>query len=89
LYVKKGVDFLLKEKVTPYVTEHYIQVEGKYQGTIDLLAWIDGEQWILDWKTYGIAQEILQTKSSSWKYKKPYDKLKKATLQLSLYAKAL
>lgn len=85
-YVGYGIYFLKEEKVTPIHTEHYIHVEDMYQWTIDLIAEIDGELWVLDWKSWSIAQEILGTKSSRWKYKKPYDKLKKATLQLSLYA---
>lgn len=84
-YTNYGIDFLKKENVAPLHTEHFICTED-YQGTIDLIAWIDWELWILDWKTYWIAQEILGTKWSKWKYKKPYNKLKKATIQLSLYA---
>lgn len=84
-YTGYGIDFLKKENIAPLHTEHFICTED-YQGTIDLIAWIDWELWILDWKTYWIAQDILWTKWSKWKYKKPYSKLKKATIQLSLYA---
>ena len=85
-YVSYGKQFLKEERVTPIHTEHYIVVDNKYQGTIDLIGEIDWEKWVLDWKSWGIAQEILRTKGPSWKYKKPYDKLAKTTLQLSLYA---
>ena len=86
-YISHWIDFLIKEKVAPISTEEYIAT-NRYQWTIDLVAWIDWEQWVLDWKTWWIAQEILGTKWPKWKYKKPYAKLKKATVQLSLYAYA-
>ena len=85
-YVSYGKQFLKEERVTPIHTEHYICVDGKYQGTIDLIGEIDWELWVLDYKTWSIAQEILKTKWPNWKWKKPTDKLKKTRLQLSLYA---
>lgn len=85
-YVSYGKQFLKEERVTPIHTEHYICVDKRYQGTIDLIGEIDWEKWVLDYKTFWVAQEILWTKWPTWRYKKPYDKLKKATLQLSLYA---
>ena len=36
-YVTFGIQFLKEERVTPIHTEHYICVENKYQGTIDLI----------------------------------------------------
>lgn len=62
-----------------------IDSQERYQGTIDLVR-IDEKNkkvWLYDWKTWGIA------KKKYWlpnKYKKPYDKIKKVALQLSLYA---
>jgi len=86
-YVSFGIQWMKDYNVIPLEIEKYIQTEH-YQGTIDLIAEIDGEKWICDWKTYWIAQEVLNTKKEGSKYKKPYDKLKKAALQLSLYAYA-
>jgi len=65
--------------------EVYFQTKF-YQWTIDLVAEIDGEKWVLDWKTYGLAKHKFNIPISE--YKKPSDKLKKARLQLSLYALA-
>lgn len=42
---------------------------------------------MIDWKSYGLAKKLLGVGSSS--YSVPYDKLKKASIQLSLYAYAL
>lgn len=85
-YVGYGICFLKENNVLPIHTEHYICVEGKYQGTIDLIGEIDWEKWVLDWKSYSCTQEILWIRKWEYKYKKPYTKLVKASLQLSLYA---
>ena len=47
---------------------------------------INWEKWLLDWKSYWLAKEKFNLPNN---YKKPYDKLKKARLQLSLYNRAL
>lgn len=54
-----------------------------YQGTIDLIMEKDGEKWILDWKNFALAKHKFGLVGE---YKKPYSKLKKAGLQLSMYA---
>ena len=84
-YCTYGIQFLNEYSVSCIHTEHYISTPH-YQGTIDLVAEINWEKWVLDWKSWGIAQDILGTKWPKWKYKKPYDKLVKTSLQLSLYA---
>lgn len=87
-YVRNGISFLKEYNVKPIQTECYILCD-EYQWTIDLLAEINWDTYVLDWKSWGIAQEILWTKGEWSKYRKPYDKLKKARLQLSLYAHAV
>lgn len=84
-FIESGIQFLIDNNIKPLVTEEYIRTDD-YQWTIDLVAEIDWEQWILDWKTFGLAKYAFNIPISP--YKKPYDKLKKARLQLSLYAKA-
>lgn len=42
---------------------------------------------MIDWKSYGLAKKLLGVGSTA--YSVPYDKLKKAALQLSLYAYAV
>lgn len=84
--VEAWIQFIKDSKLSTIHTEHYIRTED-YQGTIDLVAEIDWKKWIVDFKTYWLA------KYKFWltipPYKKPYDKLKKARLQLSLYAHAI
>ena len=66
-------------------SEVYIKCKD-YQGTLDRLATINWVEWLIDWKSYWLA------KAKFWLpnvYRKPYDKLKKARLQLSLYNRAL
>lgn len=67
-------------------SEHYIRT-SQYQGTIDRIAEYNWEVWILDWKTFWLAKHKFGLPIP--KYKKPYEKLKKARLQLSLYARAM
>jgi len=58
-----------------------------YQWTCDAIALIEWKKWILDWKTYWLAKHKFNV---DWAvYRKPYDKLKKAKLQLTLYARLL
>lgn len=84
--VKSGIQFHKDTWIRTIDSELYIRTPT-YQGTIDRVAEYNGEKWILDWKTFGLA------KHKFWLpipvYKKPYDKLKKARLQLSLYAHAI
>ena len=57
----------------------------RYQWTIDLVR-IDEKNkkvWIYDWKTWWIAKKKFNLPNA---HKKPYDKIKKVGLQLSLYA---
>lgn len=86
-YVSAGKQWMKDYNVVPKITEHYIRTE-RYQWTIDLVAEMAWDLWIIDWKTWSIAQDLLWTKWPNWKWRKPYEKLKKATLQLSLYAEA-
>lgn len=83
--VESWIKFIEEYKVKKLATEHYVRTKY-YQWTIDLVAEMDGEEWILDWKTYGLAKIKWWLQST---YRKPYDKLKKARLQLSLYALAM
>ena len=84
--VKSGIQFHKDTGIETLASEHYIRTKD-YQWTIDRVAVYNWEVWILDWKTFGLA------KHKFWlpipPYKKPYDKLKKARLQLSLYAHAM
>lgn len=82
--VKWGIKFIKDTEIKKLHTEYYAKTKD-YQWTIDLIAEVDSEKWILDWKTYGLAKARWKLQSA---YKKPYDKLKKARLQLSLYAYA-
>lgn len=76
----------IHENITKVIgTEVYIRTKD-YQGTIDLVAEIDWVKYILDYKTYWLAKTKFNLENT---YRKPYDKLKKARLQLSLYARAL
>lgn len=72
-------------KPTKNKSEVYIKCK-EYQWTLDRLCEINWEKWLLDWKSYWLAKEKFNLPN---KYKKPYDKLKKARLQLSLYNRAL
>lgn len=83
--VKSWIEFIKDTGIIPIWMEEYISTKD-YQWTVDLIAEYNWEKWILDWKTYWLAKYRWWLNS---KYKKPYDKLKKARLQLSLYAYAL
>lgn len=83
-FVKNWISFLNDYNVEVVSQEEYIlSTKYNFQGTIDLIAKIDWEDWLLDWKTYSLAKHKFNL---DIKYSKPYTKLKKATLQLSLYA---
>lgn len=69
---------LSKEKTEVYFCN------DEMQGTCDLLANYNGKRYIIDWKSYFIAREKFWLEIPT---KRPTDKLKKAQLQLSLYAK--
>lgn len=84
-YIEGWKMFLQENNVIPIEVEKYIATD-RYQGTIDLIAEIDWELWLLDWKSYWCAQDILWIRKKPYKYVKPYSKLLKASLQLSLYA---
>ena len=62
-----------------------IDSNNRYQGTIDMV-WVDEENkivYLYDWKTWWIAKKRWGMPNVA---RKPYDKLKKLALQLSLYA---
>lgn len=84
-FIKSWIQFLKDFKVVVVGTEVYTKTP-EYQWTIDLIGEIDGKKYILDWKTYWLAKYKFWLKIPE--YKKPSDKLKKARLQLSLYARA-
>ncbi len=84
-YVLNGISFLKTGEYEVVETELYVR--GKdYQWTIDIIVKrvSDGKYWILDYKTYGLAKDKFGIEKV---YRKPYDKLKKASLQLSLYSR--
>lgn len=69
--------WLNEAKVRPLEVEAYLINETLgYGGTCDLIAEIDGEIWLLDWKT---------SKSVAWASGKVYDEMR---LQLAAYANA-
>lgn len=85
-YVEQWIAFLKKGEYEVVSTEKYVKTKD-YQGTIDLVVRrvSDGKYWIMDFKTYWLAKDKWGIPTV---YKKPYDKLKKASLQLSLYSRA-
>ncbi len=85
--VDNGIKFHIDYEVKTIASEVYVKCKH-YQGTADRVAIlnINGEKWLLDWKTYWLAKTKFWLKSV---YRKPYDKLKKARLQLTLYARLL
>ncbi len=81
--------FIMKELMSSTLelrTEQYI-IDScfRYQWTADLVVIdeINKTVEIYDWKTWWIAKKKWELKNE---YKKPYDKIKKVALQLSLYA---
>lgn len=73
----------LKWELIPEVI--ILDKKERYQGTTDLVR-VDEETktvWLYDWKTWWIAKKRFNLPN---KYRKPYSKLKKVALQLSLYA---
>ena len=84
-YIKNWIDFLKNWEYEVVETEHYVRGRD-YQWTIDIIVKrvADGKYWILDYKTYGLAKDKFGIEKV---YRKPYDKLKKASLQLSLYSR--
>lgn len=83
-WINAWIKFINENVEEVIATEEYIRTKD-YQWTIDLIATIDWKKYILDWKTYSLAKNKFWLTST---YRKPYDKLKKARLQLSLYARA-
>lgn len=89
-YTSSWIEFLKNCAYEVVCAEKYVQckTEGlEFQGTIDSVVRrkSDGKYWILDFKTYWLAKDKWNLQSA---YKKPSSKLKKAALQLSLYAYA-
>ena len=82
-WINSWIQFLNDYKVMPIATEEYICCDD-YQGTVDLIAEIAWEKYVLDWKNFGLAKTKFGIPQGE--YRKPYDKLKKAQLQLSMYA---
>ena len=86
-FVKAWIQFIKDYWIVKIYTEHYICTQF-FQWTIDLVGEDkDWNLWLLDWKTYWLAKTKFWL--WWWPYKKPYSKLKKAAMQLSLYAMAL
>lgn len=84
-YIISGQEAIEELWIEPIYMEHYIWRED-IQWTIDLVAKIDWKKWIIDFKTYNLSKDMFWLEN---KYKKPTDKLKKATLQLSVYAELM
>jgi len=86
--IEGWLTFIKESAFTNIQTEVYCRDKhNRYQGSIDLLATNkEGKRILIDWKTFWIAKKkwLLNNNSA-----KPYSKLKKVALQLSLYAKAL
>lgn len=82
------LEWLQKQWFISLESEKYVCDENnRYQWTIDLVATKpNGKKVLIDWKSWGVRKKRFWLKNE---YKKPYDKLKKVALQLSLYAKAL
>jgi ribosomal protein L11 methylase PrmA len=87
--IEAGIRFHEEHKLETIGSEVYVSTKD-YQGTVDRLCYLKDLQnewpWIIDWKTYWLAKDKFGISST---YRKPYDKLKKAQLQLSLYAYAI
>jgi len=86
--IKHWLDYLdtLKEEWWEFLTEIYVKDnDDRYQGSIDVVLVHHKKKLIklFDWKTWGIAKKRYNLPN---KYTKPYSKLKKLSLQLSLYA---
>lgn len=86
-YVEAGIRWAKDYDVKFVSTETYVRWKN-YQGTCDAVVEIEGERWVIDWKSWGLAKDKFGIPQPE-KYRKPSDKLKKARLQLSLYGKAL
>jgi len=86
--IEAWIRFMKEYKLTDMQTEIYCCDEyNRYQGSIDLSAiTADWKKVLIDWKTWGIAKKMFGLPNRTTK---PYSKLKKVALQLSLYAKAL
>jgi len=79
--------FIWDYGLTNMQTEIYCRdPQNRYQWSIDLLAECEWKNILLDWKTWWIAKKKFWLPN---KTTKPYWKLKKVALQMSLYAKAL
>jgi len=86
-FIDAGIKFIQEHQVIPTWMEEYITTEY-FQWTMDLVGkidWVD-EEWVLDYKTYWLAKHKFWLPIPT--HKRPSDKLKKARLQLSLYAMA-
>lgn len=75
---------------TKWVPEAYvIDNKNRFQGTADLVRINWNKVFLYDYKTYEIAKKhfnLPQKLNKNWTPPKPTDKLKKVSLQLSLYA---
>jgi hypothetical protein len=83
--VNNWIKFYEDYNVELLEAEKYVSCK-QYQWTADAIASIDGDKWLLDWKTFGLAKYKYGLEGA---YRKPYGKLKKAALQLTLYARLL
>lgn len=86
--IQHWASFVLRELMWEHElhTEQYILDDKyRYQWTCDLVRIdeVNKRVWIYDWKTWWIAKKRWNLPNN---YKKPYDKIKKVALQLSLYA---
>lgn len=86
--ISNWILFHKDREVDTIYSEYYVQCK-EYQWTIDRIATMDGNKdviWIIDFKTWSLAKAKFWLKSV---YRKPYEKLVKARLQLNLYKRAL
>ena len=83
-YVNSWISFVNDYWVSAIAIEEYVKCKD-YQWTIDLVCTINWEKWIIDWKNYWLAKDKFNIPQPE--YKRPTEKLKKARLQLSLYAR--
>ena len=80
-WISSGIDFIKDYKVKKAECEVYVK-NNYYQWTADCICTINGDRYVLDWKTFGLAKYIMIENKVTKPRKK---KLEKVALQLSLY----
>lgn len=87
-YINNWIKFITEKWIINSESEIYFLNQWKYpyQWTIDLVCEMEWYKRIIDFKTYWLAKDSFWLEN---RYKKPNNKLKKAQIQLSLYAYSL